>query len=87
MTLNKHKTGLSLGIFVGTLHFLWSILVALGFAQTLATWSMNWHMVSSQFTVLPFNLTSALTLVVVSALGGYAIGYLFATIWNKVHKK
>ncbi|HZQ29960.1 MAG TPA: hypothetical protein VFA93_02695 [Patescibacteria group bacterium] len=86
MKLNPHKTGLSVGLFVAAVHTVWSLLVALGFAQTLMTWSMNWHMVSGQWSVGAFNLTSALTLIVVSAVVGYVLGYAFATIWNQVHK-
>lgn len=87
MKLNEHKTGLSLGIFVGCLHLLWSILVVLGFAQVLLNWSMGWHMVNSTITVAPFSMTNALTLIIVSALVGYIVGYGFAVIWNKVHEK
>lgn len=87
MKLNEHKTGLSLGIFVGSLHLLWAVLVALGFAQTLVNLSMSWHMLQSVGTVAPFNLTNALVLVLVSALVGYAVGYGFAVVWNKVREK
>jgi len=86
MKLDPHKAGLSLGLFIGGLHTVWSLLVALGFAQTLMNWSLAWHMVSSPATVAPFSLTNAVTLVIVTALIGYGMGYAFATIWNKVHK-
>lgn len=86
MKLNPHKTGLSLGLFFGAVHTLWSLFVAIGFAQTLMTWSMSWHMIQGQWTVTAFNLTSAITLIVVTSLIGYGLGFLFGTIWNKVHK-
>lgn len=87
MTLNRHKTGLTLGVFIGGWHLVWSALVALGFAQTLMNWSFAWHMLVNPFVVAPFNLTNAVILVVATGLVGYAAGYLFATVWNKVHEK
>lgn len=87
MKLNEHKTGLSLGIFVGGVHLVWSILVALGLAQTLVGLSANLHMVGAPVAVGVFSLTNAVLLVIVSAFIAYALGYYFAWIWNKVHEK
>ena len=86
MKLNPHKTGLSLGFFFAGAHTVWSLLVALGFAQTLMNWSLSLHMVNSPMTVGAFNLTTAATLIVVTAVVGYAIGWAFSWVWNQVHK-
>lgn len=87
MKLDPHKAGLSVGLFVGVVHTVWAILVALGWAKTLMNWSMNWHMVESSWSVKAFDLTSALTLIIVGVLVGYVLGFAFSTIWNKVHAK
>lgn len=87
MKLNEQKTALSLGVFFGVWHLMWSVLVTVGFAQTLLDWVFTWHMIVNPFTVAPFSLTNAVILVVVTAISGYVIGYLFAWIWNKVHEK
>lgn len=87
MTLNKHKTAMALGFFIGGWHLVWSFLVGVGFAQTLLNWSFSWHMLSNPFVVQPFSLTNALILIIVTFAVGYAVGYLFATVWNKVHEK
>ena len=86
MKLNPHKTGLSIGLFFAGAHLLWSLLIALGLAQTLMTWSLTWHMINSPMTVAPFSLTNAVTLVIVTGIVGYGFGYAFSTIWNQVHK-
>lgn len=82
--IDPHKTGLALGALVGGLHVLWSLLVALGFAQPLLNFIFTVHMVKPLFVVDPFSLPLAATLVVVTAVIGYVVGNLFAIIWNYV---
>ncbi len=84
--LNPTKTGLAVGKLVGGLHLIWVILVALGWAQALATFSMWAHMVSVPVIVRPFDLVAAVTVVVVAAVIGYVIGHVFAKIWNYLHR-
>lgn len=87
MKLNEQKAALALGLFTGGLHLVWSILVMLGFAQTLINWSFSLHMLGNPFLVQPFSLNNALILIIVTFAVGYASGYLFALVWNKVHEK
>ncbi|OGL62691.1 hypothetical protein A3C09_02305 [Candidatus Uhrbacteria bacterium RIFCSPHIGHO2_02_FULL_47_44] len=84
--LNTQKTGLALGGLLGLIHLVWSVVVALGLGQSLVDWIMKIHMVEATHTVLPFALPSAITLIVLTTLVGYVVGYAFATIWNKVQK-
>lgn len=84
--INPAKTGLAMGGLLGGLHVIWSILVALGWAQALATFSLWAHMVSLPFVVGAFDPSAAVTVIVVAAIVGYAIGYAFASIWNRVHR-
>lgn len=86
MKLNERKTGLSLGLFIAGVHLVWSLLVALGWAQILIGWSFSWHMLSNPFTVQPFSLTNAIILIIVTFAVGNAVGYSFAAIWNKTHE-
>lgn len=82
---NAHKTGLVVGTVLGGWHLLWSILVALGWGQPLINFVLWAHMIHMQYNVGPFNVTAALTLVVLTAIVGYVIGYILAIIWNKFH--
>lgn len=82
--LNPVKTGLALGGLVGGIHLIWVILIALGWAQSLVEFSLWAHMVSSPVTIEAFDFSAAAILVIVVVAVGYAIGYAFAKIWNKV---
>ena len=60
--INKHKAGLVLGSFLGLLHLLWSVLVALGFAQPFLDFIFWLHMIKNPFQVEGFALGRALSL-------------------------
>ena len=84
--INPAKAGLSLGALLGGLHLVWSVLIGLGWAQGLVNFSMWAHMVSAPTVTLPFDLSAAVTVIVVAAIWGTVIGYAFATIWNHLHR-
>ena len=84
--MNQHKTGLTVGAFVGVLHLGWSILVMLGLAQPLHSWILSLHAIESSSAVGMMGVGGLVSLVVVAAVAGYAFGWLFAKIWNKINK-
>ncbi len=86
MQINKNKTGLTFGFLIGTLHLIWSVLVAFGVAQTLLKFILDMHMITMPVLVLPFDLMKALGLVVVTFVVGYIFGWLMAFFWNKCFK-
>lgn len=83
--INPTKTGIALGGLVGGLHLVWAVLVALVWAQPLVNFSAWAHMVSVPVVVKDFELTAAVTVIVVAALVGYVVGNIFARIWNYAH--
>lgn len=84
--INPQKAGLALGSVIGGWHFLWSLLVALGWAQAVIDFIFWMHFIKPVYVVGPFNVLTALILVAVTALVGFAVGYTFAAVWNRVHK-
>ncbi len=82
--LSVKKSAIVLGSFVALIHLIWSLIVASGLAQGLADWKLSMHFISMQFTILPFDAVTAITLIVASFIGGLVIGAVFATIWNNV---
>ena len=86
MKLNPSKVALTLGVFAGGVHLVWSALVALGLAQGLLDFIFGLHMIANPYQVTGFDITKAGMLVVITFLVGYGVGYIFANVWNKVHK-
>jgi hypothetical protein len=44
------------------------------------------HMLSNPYQVAPFDLAAAVSLLVIAFLVGYVIGWIFSSLWNKLHK-
>jgi len=86
MKLKTSTTALTFGFFVAVMHVVWMLMVYIGVAQTYLNWIFGIHLLSVQVRVLPFNLNTAITLVFFTFLIGYLVGWVFATVWNKVHK-
>lgn len=86
MKLNPSKVALTTGFLLGGWHLAWSILVALGLAQPLLDFIFGIHMIANPYQVTGFDITKAGMLIVITFLVGYVVGYIFANIWNSVHK-
>jgi hypothetical protein len=85
MHANPKKVGFVGGTVLGGLHLIWSLLIFLGWAQPLLNFSMWAHMIHFVVIVGPFDASAAAAVVVVASCVGYALGYVIATAWNKVH--
>lgn len=83
--IKPQKLALTLAILFGGIHALWSILVAIGWAQHLANFAMWAHMVHVNVVIGPFDGVAAITIVIVAAVVGYIVGLVVGNIWNKVH--
>ncbi len=79
------KTRLFLVALVGGCHFLWALSVAIGWAQPIINFIFWMHFIKPIYLIEPFNIGTAVILVVVTAALGFVIGYIFAAIWNWVH--
>ncbi len=86
MKLNPSKVALTLGVLVGGGHLGWSVLVALGLAQGLLDFIFWAHMIANPYQVIGFDATKVGTLVVITFAVGYGVGYIFASVWNKINR-
>ena len=84
--MNTHKTGLAVGMFVSLWHLVWEILIGLGLAQPLINFILSMHSLNNPYTIKPFNIGTAIGLIVLTYIVGYIVGSVFATIYNKFHK-
>lgn len=87
MKLSEIQTALVVGTFVAVMHVIWSSLVFLGLAGPYLNWILGLHFLNNPFTVQPFSFGTALVLVGFTFVVGYLLGYVFAIIWNRLHKK
>ncbi len=85
--LNQQKAALTLGLFLSGLHAIWSILIAIGLAQPLVDFVMWAHMIHTTTSVGPFDATAAVSLIVLTFVVGYVIGWGFSSLWNKLHRR
>jgi hypothetical protein len=79
---NPNKVGLVFAFLLGGLHLVWSLLVATGLGQVLYDFILWAHMIHLAVKIGPFDLTASITLVVVTMIFGYAIGYIASLVWN-----
>jgi len=84
--MNKNKVALVVGTFAGLFHLVWGLLIAFGLAQALLDFIYNLHSLNNPFTVMSFDLMRTIGLIIVTFLMGYIFGYVFAALWNKLHK-
>lgn len=83
---HPNKVGLVFGALLGGWHLLWSLLVVTGVAQTIYDFILWAHMIHLAIVIGPFDISAAVTLIVVTAVMGYIIGYIGAWVWNRVHR-
>ena len=85
--VQPHLVGLTLGLFVGGIHLVWSILVMTNYAKTLMDFILGLHFLSNPFKFLPFDVTTTLILVIITFVVGYTVGYIIGNLWNWVVKR
>lgn len=87
--LDKNRAGLTLGIFFMLLHSLWVFMIAISaqFIQGMLGWIFSIHFLKPVLLVTKFSLGNAFLLVILTFVCGYAIGWVFAAIWNLLNKK
>lgn len=85
--LNKNSTGVAVGFVISGMHFLWSMMVLLGVGQMFMDFIFWAHMIHMQMIIGPFEFTAFATLLIVTFISGYIMGWLFAYVWNWLHEK
>lgn len=87
LKLDNQKTALTLGTFAALAHLVWVVVVALGMASAWLDFVYGLHFLNNPFTVAPFSVTNAVMLLVVAFVMGSVVGWVFAYVWNWLHKK
>jgi hypothetical protein len=77
-----HKIAVAVGLFFASLHALWALVVALGVGQKYLNWIFPMHFIDNLYTVMNFNLVTAVLLVLVAFVSGYIVTWLFLWFWK-----
>ncbi len=87
--LKAHKPALVVGLFMGGLHALWALLVAImpGALQSFLNWVFNIHFLQPIWVLTPFNFLNALILTIFTFIVGYVDTWVFLWIWSLVKVK
>jgi hypothetical protein len=83
--IRPNRAGLVLAMLFGGWHLMWSLLVAVGWAQPLIDFIFWVHFIKPVYVIQSFNAGIALLLIVVTAAIGYAMGWISGVLWNKLH--
>ena len=84
--LDTNKVALVFGLLLGGGHLVWSLLVFIGLAQILLDFVFWMHMIFIPVKITGFTLTQSLIVVTVTFVVGYTAGWIFAWVWNQMHK-
>lgn len=85
--ISPHAFGMMFGAFLGLVHAGWALLVATGLAQGLLDWIFGLHFLRNPYMVYPFELGTAVMLVIVTSVVGYVGGWVLGSLWNWAVKK
>ena len=85
MKIHPPKIGLLVGTLMGGFHLGWAILVLLGGAQPLINFIFWAHMIQPIYVIKAFDPVAAVTLLVMTSITGYVVGYSGAIVWNRIH--
>jgi hypothetical protein len=84
--INSIKAGITFGALLGVSHLSWAMLVALGWAQPLMDFVFWMHFIRPVYVIQPFSLSAAVVLIIVTAVTGFVIAFVFGVIWNRLHR-
>ena len=83
---NPNKVGLVIAALIGGWHLVCSLLVLIGWAQSILDFIFWAHMIKPIYFVKPFDPLAAAALIVITSVVGYLFGFLGAVIWNRLHR-
>ncbi len=84
--IKPSRAALVFGSLAGGWHLLWSLLVALHWAQPLIDFIFWIHFIKPVYVVEGFGLGRALILIAVTSTIGGGVGYFFGLLWNRIHR-
>lgn len=81
--INEKKSAISLGLLFGLIHFAWVLLVVTT-SGGVSEWSMTLHHMRTQMAYPGLDVANLVIGTIFATVTGAVIGWLFATIWNRI---
>jgi len=87
--MTKNQIGLVCGLFLAIGHAAWSLVVAIipGTTQQFINWFLSIHRVTTPVMILPFDLTSAITLLIFTFIVGFIFGWIVTWLVRVVRRR
>jgi hypothetical protein len=80
--LNPAAAAITVGSVLSALHLTWVALVGVGVAKAAMDFVLKLHFIQLNYTLAPFAVSTAITLVGLTFAIGALFGFLFALVWN-----
>ena len=80
--LSPAKAAISVGAVLGVWHLMWVTLVATGVAKPVMDLILKLHFLQFDYSLAPFVVSTAVTLVGLTFAIGAVLGLVFALVWN-----
>lgn len=80
--ISPSRTAFAVGTVVALWHLIWVTLVATGWAKPVMDFILQLHFINLQYALVPFAVTTAAMLVLITFTVGALFGLVFALIWN-----
>jgi len=85
--LSPAKAAISVGAVFGVWHLMWVTLVATGVARPVMDFILKLHFIQLDYTLAPFAVSTAVTLVGLTFAIGAMLGLVFALVWNWLSRR
>ena len=80
--IKRHSLGMTLGTVALIVHFVWLAMVWTDVAKPFLDFIFLVHHLTVSYNIIDFSVIRAIILLLITFLGGYALGFILASFWN-----
>ncbi|MGC8885285.1 MAG: hypothetical protein ACP5KK_02225 [Candidatus Nanoarchaeia archaeon] len=80
--LNEKHFALTVGSFAAVLKAIWAALIGIGYGEKVLALKQTMHFVRTEVSLASFDITTAISSIIVAFIICSILGWIFAVIWN-----